>query len=194
MSDRFESRRRRLAKSIGEDGIAVIPASVEQIRNDDVPHDFRQDSNFFYLSGFTEPDAVAVLAPGHSEGDYTLFVRPRDPEMEAWNGFRAGVEGAKTSHGADNAYPIEELDAVLTRLMIGREVLWYQSGNANQDNRMTSIITKARSHRERYGGAVPSTIKDVSVVIGEMRLIKTTDEYESMKAACELSAEGHREA
>lgn len=194
MSDRFETRRSRLAASIGEDGIAVVPASVEQIRNDDVPHDFRQDSNFFYLTGFTEPDAVAVFAPGHSEGDYTLFVRPRDPEMEAWNGFRAGVEGAKSAHGADSAFPIEELDSVLTRLMIGREVLWYQSGNEQQDSRVTSIITKARSHRERYGGSVPSTIKDVSVVIGEMRLIKTPDEYESMLAACELSAAGHREA
>src|SRR3970040_1162837 len=102
MSERFESRRRRLAESIGQDGIAVIPAAVEQIRNDDVPHDFRQDSNFFYLTGFTEPDAVAVLTPGHPDGDYSLFVRPRDREMESWNGFRAGVDGAKQSFGADN--------------------------------------------------------------------------------------------
>jgi Xaa-Pro aminopeptidase len=194
MSDRFESRRRRLAETIGEDGIAVIPAAVEQIRNDDVPHDFRQDSNFFYLTGFNEPDAVAVITPGHSEGDYALFVRPRDPEMEAWNGFRAGVDGAKQTLRADNAYPIDDLDSVLTRLMIGREVLWYQSGNERQDARMTSVITKARSHRERYGGAVPSTIKDVSVAVGEMRLIKTADEYTSLKGACELSALGHREA
>jgi Xaa-Pro aminopeptidase len=78
--------------------------------------------------------------------------------------------------------------------MIGREVLWYQSGNENQDSRVTSIITKARSHRERYGGSVPSTIKDVSVLVGEMRLIKTPDEYQSMKAVCDLSAAGHREA
>jgi Xaa-Pro aminopeptidase len=194
MSARFESRRQRLAESIGQDGIAVIPAAVEQIRNDDVPHDFRQDSNFFYLTGFTEPDAVAVLTPGHPDGDYSLFVRPRDPEMESWNGFRAGVDGAKQTFGADNAYPIDELDAVLTRLMIGREALWYQSGNERQDARMTSMITTARSHRERYGGSVPSTIKDVSVVIGEMRLIKSAEEYTSLKATCSLSAMGHREA
>jgi Xaa-Pro aminopeptidase len=194
MSARFESRRQRLAESIGQDGIAVIPAAVEQIRNDDVPHDFRQDSNFFYLTGFTEPDAVAVLTPGHPDGDYSLFVRPRDPEMESWNGFRAGVDGAKQTFGADNAYPIDELDAVLTRLMIGREALWYQSGNERQDARMTSMITTARSHRERYGGSVPSTIKDVSVVIGEMRLIKSAEEYTSLKATCSLSATGHREA
>jgi Xaa-Pro aminopeptidase len=194
MSARFQSRRRRLAESIGQEGIAVVPAAVEQIRNDDVPHDFRQDSNFFYLTGFTEPDAVAVITPGHPDGDYSLFVRPRDPEMESWNGFRAGVDGAKQTFGADNAYPIDELDTVLTRLMIGRDALWYQSGNERQDARMTSVITKARSHRERYGGSVPSTIKDVSVVIGEMRLIKSADEHTSLKAACALSALGHRDA
>jgi Xaa-Pro aminopeptidase len=194
MSDRFFPRRERLAESIGTDGIAVIPAAREQIRNDDVPHAFRQDSNFTYLTGFPEPDAVAVITPGHSEGDYTLFVRPRDPELEAWNGFRAGTEGAESRYGADRAFPISDLDEVLTRLMIGREVLWYASGNEAQDSRMNSIISKARSHRERFGGAVPGAIKDVSVLIGEMRLVKTADERESLVAACRLSAEGHKEA
>lgn len=194
MPDPFVTRRSQLARSVGHDGIAVIPAGVEQIRNDDVPHDFRQDSNFFYLTGFAEPDAVAVLTPGHSEGDYTLFVRPRDPELEAWNGYRAGVEGARSRFGADNAYPIEELDEVLTRLMVGREVLWYQSGNEKQDFRMTGIITKARGHRERYGGSIPGTIKDISVVLGEMRLIKTPAEYQILKSVGDLSAAGHNEA
>jgi Xaa-Pro aminopeptidase len=167
---------------------------VEQIRNDDVPHDFRQDSNFFYLTGFTEPDAVAVLTPGHPEGDYTLFVRPRDPELEAWNGYRAGVDGARSRFGADNAFPIEEFDEVVSRLMIGREVLWYQSGDEKHDSAITGIINKARGHRERYGGAVPGTVKDISVVLGEMRLIKTADEYEILRAVCDLSATGHNEA
>lgn len=194
MSDRFQDRRDRAAKFVGDDGLAIIPAAVEQIRNDDVPHDFRQDSDFYYLTGFHEPDAVAVLAPGHVEGDYILFVRPRDPEMESWNGYRAGVEGATEHFGADAAFNLEELDEVLTRLMIGREVLWYRTGNERHDDRMTSIVAKARSHRERYGGTVPSTIKDLSVVIGEMRLIKTQEESESLRAACELSAQGHVEA
>ncbi len=194
MSDQFATRRSRLSEHIGHDGIAIVPAAVEQIRNDDVPHDFRQDSNFFYLTGFGEPESVAVLTPGHSDGEYTLFVRPRDPEMEAWNGYRAGVEGAVQSFGADNAYPLSDLDEVLTRLMIGREVLWYETGNEHQDERVSRIIQKARSHRERYGGAVPSTVKDLSVALGEMRLVKTAEEVESLRRACELSAEGHREA
>lgn len=194
MPDTFANRRQRLAQIVGEDGIAIVPAGVEQIRNDDVPHDFRQDSNFFYLTGFGEPDSVAVLTPGHPDGDYTLFVRPRDPEMESWNGYRAGVEGAKERFSADKAYPVGELDEVLARLMLGREVLWYQSGNPSQDSRITGIINKARGHRERYGGAVPGTVKDVSVVVGEMRLIKTPDEYEILRKVSELSAEGHNEA
>lgn len=194
MPDRFSERRARLADTIGKEALAVIPASTEQIRNDDVPHDFRQDSTFFYLTGFDEPDSVAVVAPGYSEGDYLLFVRPRDPEMEARNGFRAGVEGATSKFGADAAFQIDELDEVLTRIMIGREVLWYQTGNERHDDRVASIVARARSHRERYGGTVPSTVKDLSVVVGEMRLIKTAEEQASLKAACELSAAGHLEA
>ncbi len=194
MSDRHAERRQRLAKLVGDDGIAVIPAAVEQIRNDDVAHDFRQDSHFFYLTGFPEPDAVAVITPGHSDGDYTLFVRPRDPLKESWNGYRAGVEGAKERFGADTAYELDELDDVLTRYMVGREVLWYAVGNDQQDSTMSSVVTRARAHRNRYGGAVPSTIKDISVPLGEMRLIKTADEHESIKAVSDLSARGHIEA
>ncbi|HLU31964.1 MAG TPA: aminopeptidase P N-terminal domain-containing protein, partial [Acidimicrobiia bacterium] len=81
MPDRFADHRRRLADTIGTDGIAVLPAATETVRNDDVHHDFRQDSNFVYLTGFEEPDAVAVIRPGHPDGEYVLFVRPRDPEM-----------------------------------------------------------------------------------------------------------------
>ena len=94
MSDPFAERRARLAEEIGDDAIAVIPAAVEVIRSNDTEFEFHQDPDFLYLTGFHEPEAVAVITPGHADGDYTLFVRPRDPEMEAWNGYRAGTEGA----------------------------------------------------------------------------------------------------
>src|SRR5690606_22293764 len=103
MADRFADHRRRLAESIGPDGIAVIPAAVEVIRNDDVHHPFRQDSDFVYLTGFEEPYAVCVIAPDQPEGEFVLFVRPRDPEMEAWTGYRVGVEGGGGRDGADAA-------------------------------------------------------------------------------------------
>ena len=95
MTDRYADHRRRLAEVVGETGLAIIPAAAEIIRNYDVPHPFRQDSAFWYLTGFHEPDAVAVIAPGHEEGDFILFVRPKDPAQEVWTGVRQGIEGAK---------------------------------------------------------------------------------------------------
>jgi Xaa-Pro aminopeptidase len=194
MSDRFADRRRRLCEMIGEDAIAVVPAAVEVTRSNDTPFDFHQDPDFLYLTGFHEPEAVAVITPGQAEAEYTLFVRPRDPEMEAWNGYRAGTEGAREAFGADQAYELSEIDDVLTRYMIGREVLWYRSGNPHHDDRVSGIIAKARSHRERFGGVVPSTVRDLTVPLSEMRLVKTADEIDILRKACELSARGHAEA
>jgi Xaa-Pro aminopeptidase len=194
MSNRYAEARRRLAEVVGPEGLAIIPGAQEVIRNYDVSHPFRQDSAFWYLTGFGEPEAVAVIAPGHDDGDYTLFVRPKDPAMEVWTGIRAGTEGATKHHGADAAFELDELDAVLERIMIGREVLWYTTGDDKFDDRITKIISDARAHRERMGGTVPSTIRDVSVALGEMMLFKTADEADSLRRACHLSAEGHMEA
>ena len=194
MSDPYAERRARLAKEIGEDAIAIIPAAVEVIRSHDTEYEFHQDPDFFYLTGFPEPEALAVITPGHSEGEYTLFVRPRDPEMEAWDGYRAGAEGALERFGADRAFELASLDEVLSRYMIGREVIWYRTGNSHHDARVSSLMAKARNHRERYGGAVPSAVRDVSVLLGEMRLFKTDDEIDALREVCELSALGHAEA
>ena len=194
MTNRFVEARRRLADVVGEDGLAVIPAAHEVIRNNDVHHAFRQDTAFWYLTGFPEPEAVAVVAPGHDDGDYTLFVRPKDPNIEVWSGIRAGTEGAELDYGADASYELSEFDDTLERMMHGREVLWYSIGNDRYDDRITAIIAKARAHRERMGGTVPSTVKDVSVPLGEMMLFKSPDEAASLREACELSAEGHMEA
>lgn len=194
MTNRFAEARSRLAEIVGPEGLAVIPAAHEVIRNYDVTHPFRQDSAFWYLTGFPEPEGVAVIAPGHDDGDYTLLVRPKDPSHEVWTGIRAGTEGATEDYAADAAYEIAELDDVLERMMIGREVIWYTSGNEKFDRRIMSIIDNARAHRERFGGTVPSTIKDVSVPLGEMMLFKTDDQAASLREACQLSAWGHLEA
>ena len=194
MSNRYAEARRRLAEIVGPDGLAVIPAAHETIRNYDVAHPFRQDTSFWYLTGFEEPEAVAVIAPGHDEGDYFLFVRPKDPSSEVWTGIRAGTEGAKEVHGADAAYELSEFDELLERMMSGREVLWYTTGHDHYDDRIAAIIKSARAHRERMGGVVPSTVRDVSVPLGEMMLFKGAEEADSLRRACGLSAEGHREA
>ncbi|HDH03452.1 MAG TPA: Xaa-Pro aminopeptidase, partial [Actinobacteria bacterium] len=114
-----EDRRERFAAIVG-DLIVVIPAGFEQTRNDDVDHPFRQQSDFYYLTGFEEPDAVALIDPSAVDEQYVLFVRPRDREMEIWNGYRAGVEGAMERFGADAAYPIEDLESHLRRRLVGR--------------------------------------------------------------------------
>ncbi len=194
MVDRFHHHRSRLSEVIGSDGIAIIPAGVETIRNDDVHHEFRQDSDFFYVTGFTEPEAVAVLAPGHPDGEFTLFVRPRDAEMEAWNGYRAGVEGARERFGADAAHDVAQLDDVVARMMLGRSVLWYRLGNPTHDARVTSLVSKARAYRDRYGRAAPEAVRDLGAALGGLRLVKSDEEIDSMRAACHLTAEGHREA
>jgi Xaa-Pro aminopeptidase len=194
MSDQFATRRARLAEEIGDDAIAIVPAAVEVTRSNDTEFEFHQDPDFFYLTGFPEPEAVAVITPGHGDGDYALFVRPRDQEMEAWEGYRAGTEGAEERFGADKAYEIGQLDEVLTRLMIGREAIWYRSGKPHHDDRVSGLVAKARIHRERYGETVPSAVRDISVPLAEMRLFKSFEEINALRRACELSAVGHAEA
>jgi len=191
MTDRFSEARAQLAKHIGTDGVAVIPAASAVVRSHDVEFDFHQDPDFLYLTGFNEPDAVAVLAPGHAEGEYALFVRPKDREQEVWTGYRAGVEGAVETHGADVAFDIAELDDVMRRYLAGREVLWYAVGNPGYDSRITRLFERSRTTRYRMGSMVPSSIKDISTVLHEMRLLKTPEEQQLLIEACELSAQGH---
>src|ERR671918_285588 len=124
----FFERRQQLTAAIGE-GIAIIPGAQELGRNGDVHYEFRQNSDFFFLTGFDEPDAVAVINPAHAKERFVLFVRPRDREMEIWNGRRAGVEGAIATYGADAAYPIDQLDAKLRGYLLDRHTLYYRLGN-----------------------------------------------------------------
>src|SRR6266849_97579 len=134
----FAERRRRFAEAIG-DALAIIPAARETPRNADTNFEFRPDSDFYFLTGFDEPDAVAVINPSHAKERFVLFVRPRDREMEIWNGRRAGVEGAIATYGADAAYPIGELDQKLREYIIDRPSLVYRLGNPAFDGRVTRL-------------------------------------------------------
>lgn len=189
--ERFTHRRAQFAAALGN-GLAIIPASTETVRNDDVDYVFRQSSDFFFLTGFDEPDAVALLDPTH-EQPYVLFVRPRDPELEAWNGKRAGVEGAVGRFGADAAFPLTDFDNVLRERLRGRETLWYAVGSSI-DARVLGAVRQARAWRNRTGIEVPSVIADPSTVLDELRLIKSPDEIAALREACRVSAAGHVEA
>src|SRR5437867_8710007 len=135
MDQPFTERRLRFMDAIGE-GLAVVPGAQEIMRNADTNHDFRQASDFFFLTRFDEPDAVAVFNPAHAKERFVLFVRPRDREMEIWNGRRAGVEGAIAVYGADAAYPIDELEGKLREYLFDRATLYYRLGNAAFDARI----------------------------------------------------------
>ena len=130
MSDRYAEHRSKLAEVVGPEGLAIIPAAHEVVRNYDVMHEFRQDSAFWYLTGFPEPEAVAVLVPDHDDGDFHLFVPPKDPAQEVWTGIRAGTEGAKGSYGADAAYELAEM----MKKTVARPINLIHGGKAPEKN------------------------------------------------------------
>jgi Xaa-Pro aminopeptidase len=188
----FAERRRRLAESLG-DGIAIIPAAREVVRNADTHYEFRQDSDFFYVTGFDEADAVALLSPAHAKERYVLLVRPRDREMEIWNGRRAGVEGAVATYGADAAYPIEELDQKLREHIADRPVIFYRTGQPALDQKVLRLLDQARAMRQR-GVVAPTRLEDLGPIVHDMRLRRSPAELGAQRRACELSRDAHIEA
>lgn len=174
--------------------VAIIPAAREVTRSHDTEYRFRQDSDFYYLTGFREPDAVAVVAPAR-EKPFTLFVRPRDREKEIWNGRRAGVEGARERYGADEAFPVEEFDAKLTELLDGAGSLYYRLGGGHAELDQTLIRQLSRMRMMgRRGVRAPQTIIDPGTLIHEMRLVKSDEEVALMQRSADIAAEAHREA
>jgi Xaa-Pro aminopeptidase len=188
----FVDRRRRFAEAIG-DSLAIVPGAREALRNADTHFEFRQDSDFFFLTGFDEPDAVAVINPGHAKERFVLFVRPRDREMEVWNGRRAGVEGAVARYGADAAYPVEELDAKLREYAVDRAAIVYRLGNPLHDARITRLIAEMRSARAR-GLVAPTRIDDPGPILHELRLRRAPEELTRQRRACQISRDAHIEA
>ncbi len=181
---------RSFISAIGEDAVAIIPAAHEATRSYDTEYKFRQDSDFAYLTGFPEPDAVAVLRPGQSES-YLLYVRPRDPEMETWFGRRQGVDGAVKNFNAHRAESVERFFDDLPSLLDGHEKLYYRFGVDHKlDLRIIEYLSGQRQRRLKTPHP-PHTIIDPTVLIHEMRLHKTPEEVELMQRAADISAEAH---
>jgi Xaa-Pro aminopeptidase len=188
----FSERRQRFAEAIGE-AVAIIPGAGEVRRNGDVHYEFRQDSDFFFLTGFDEPDAVAVFNPAHAKERYVLFVRPRDREMEVWTGRRAGVEGAIAAYGADVAYPNDRLDEKLREYVVDRPAIVYRMGTPAFDGRIIRLLEHARAVRARSRPA-PTRVEDPGPIVHDMRLRRSPAELTRQRRACEISREGHIEA
>ncbi|MDR2875898.1 MAG: aminopeptidase P N-terminal domain-containing protein [Methylobacillus sp.] len=185
----FSRRRNALLAHIG-DGIAIIPTAPEVVRNRDAHYPYRFDSYFYYLTGFTEPESVLVLAGGKS----ILFCRDKDMEREIWDGFRHGPEAAREIFGMDEAHSISRLDELMPQWLANRKSIWFALGaDANWDTRVTGWLKQTRN-QARAGVSAPGEIVDVRMALDEMRLIKSADELVTMRRAAEISAEAHRRA
>jgi Xaa-Pro aminopeptidase len=181
-------------RRMDRDSVAIIPAAREAVRSHDTNYRYRQNSDFFYLTGFEEPEAIAVIAPSR-EKKFTLFVRPRDLEQEIWTGYRAGVEGAVKDYGADEAFKIDEFDEKLPQILDGPSVLYYAFGHtlAEIDQKIIRQLTNFREMNRRPFEP-PTTIVDPSHILHEMRVLKTPEEIEIMQRAADIAAEAHVEA
>lgn len=189
----FKQRRAAFTAAIGA-AVAVLPSAPVAIRSNDVEFVYRQDNDFYYLTGFAEPESVALFAPGSKDGEFVLFVRPRDRERETWTGRRAGVEGAMLDYGADKAYTIDELDRLLPRYLEGAERVYYPLGNNERMNaRVLELVRGAQTMRQRTGSG-PIAILDPRELIHEARLKKRPEELDAMRRAIAISAEAHKAA
>ena len=177
-----------------QDGVAVIPTAPQQPRNGDVLFPFRPDSDFYYLTHFPEPEAVAVLVPGRPEGEFLLFCREKDAHKEAWEGHRAGLEGARENYGADQSFPIEDLEKRLPAVLENRAKVFATIGRyPDFDTELIRQINEIRS-RHRSGVHAPGEFVDLGHILHEMRVIKKKDEQKLMRNAARLSAAAHRRA
>jgi len=190
----FRKRREKFLRAIGEGAVAIIPSAPVAVRSNDVDYIYRQDSDFYYLTGFVEPESVAVFAPGHPDGEFALFVPPRDKERETWTGRRAGVEGAMMEYGADKAYVIDEFERVIARYLDKAERLHYPLGhNEKMNERVLRMMKHAQAMRPRTGAGA-SAIFDPREILHEARLYKETFELDLMRKAAAISAQAHQRA
>ena len=187
----YARRRKALMAQMEPNSIAILPAAAVAIRNRDVEYLYRQDSDFQYLSGFPEPEAVIALIPGREHGEYVLFCRERNPEREQWDGLRAGQEGAIRDFGADDAFPISDIDDILPGLIEGRDRVYSAMGsNAEFDRRLMEWINVIRS-KARMGAQPPNEFVALDHLLHDMRLYKSAAEVKVMREAAEISARAH---
>ncbi len=187
----FADRRRRLMERMAPDSIAILPAAPERVRNRDVLHPFRQDSDFQYLTGFGEPEAVLALIPGREHGEAVLFCKERDPEKELWDGYLCGPDGAIERFGLDDAFPISDIDDILPGMIEGRSRIYYPLGkDQNFDHRVMEWVKVLRS-KVRTGAHPPGEFVALEHLLHDLRLYKSAAEIKVMAKAGKISAQAH---
>jgi Xaa-Pro aminopeptidase len=195
ISNREHARRRRqLMRMAGDDSILILTAAPERVRSNDSHYPYRQDSDLLYLTGFNEPEAVLVLLPGRRHGEALLFCRERNAEREAWDGPRAGPEGAVEQFGMDDAYPFADLDEILPGLIEGRSKIYYHFGrDAEFDLKLIGWVNRVREQMKR-GAHPPHELLALGHLLHDLRLFKSRDELKLMRAAAAIAGHGHLRA
>lgn len=190
----YAKRRRQLMRIAGDEAILVLGAAPERVRSRDTHYPYRQDSDFWYLTGFDEPESVLVLVPGRSHGEVLLFCRERDPEREAWDGPRLGPEGAVEALGMDDAYPIDDMDEILPGLLEGRTRVYYHFGRDTEfDLKLIGWLNRVRQ-QVRLGAQPPHEFLELGHLLDELRLFKSKEEVRLMQRAADISIKAHEAA
>ncbi|MBU6229052.1 MAG: aminopeptidase P N-terminal domain-containing protein [Cyanobacteria bacterium REEB459] len=193
MLDLYAQRRQRVMALIGN-GTALFASAPLVVMHNDVEHPFRQDSNFYYLTGFNEPQAVAVLAPHHGEHRFILFVRPKDPEKETWSGYRVGVDQAREHYGADQVYSIADLDEHLPKYLETADRLYYHFGHNQVFNQRILHHWQNLLSSYHKRGTGPVAIEDAGLLMQTLRRIKDPAELDNLRRAIAISAQAHNQA
>ncbi len=190
----FKKRRKQLMQHIGKGNIALIGSAAVRARNRDVNYPFRQDSDFYYLTGFNEPDSLAVFIPGRKQGEYILFCREFDEKKALWEGAHAGLEGATVHYKADDSFPIDDLDDILPGMLEDKGKVYYPIGrDSDLDHNLLVWINHIRS-QSRSGVTAPGELASLEHILHEMRLFKSPEELKLMRRAADVSANAHVKA
>lgn len=190
----FAKRRKQLMRMVGDGGIAILPSAPVKFRSRDVEYRYRQDSDFYYLTGFAEPNAVAVLMPGRDNGEFVLFCRDRNREKERWDGSRAGPDGAVETYDADDSFPIDDIDDILPGIIETCSSVYYTMGAYPEfDLRMAEWIKSLRS-REAAGIHTPQEFVALDHLLHDMRLYKSRAEMSAMRRAARIAVKAHTRA
>jgi Xaa-Pro aminopeptidase len=187
----FAKRRQHLMTQLPPGSVAILVAAPEYQRNGDNDYPYRQNSDFYYLTGFNEPEAVALLLPKRAEGHYVLFNRPTNPTAEIWTGKRVGQEGAVRDYGADQAFAIETLDEKMPSLLSGYQRVYFAIGNNPTFDERIFRWVKRLQHQVRAAIPTPTEFLSITTLLHEMRLYKSADEIQLMRKAGQISAQAH---
>ncbi len=193
-SKEFARRRKQLMRMVGQGGIVILPAAPVKTRSRDTEYIYRQDSDFYYLTGFAEPEAVAVLVPGRDSGEFVIFCRERDRDREIWDGLREGPDGVVANYGADDAFPIDDIDDILPGLMEPCSRVYYTMGMYSDfDTRIADWVNSLRSGLSK-GVHTPHEFVALDHLLHDMRLFKSRAEISAMRRSAKVAVAAHKRA